>query len=139
MRGLRFLVSLVEAIVPVGEVKLPEAERGRLLSKVAEFVLGQINELPGLLWLMVNCGLLGFRLVVRLRHIRGFSHLTLARRMRIVNSWAYGPLRLTRQLFRPIRCFALLAYYEDSAVRAALDTSPEPDEWSSPFEGHDGC
>jgi hypothetical protein len=66
-----------------------------------------------------------FRLYVRLRTLRSFCGLDVERRRAAVNSWAFGPIGVLRQLFRPVRSVALLAYYEQAAVARALSPVPQ--------------
>jgi hypothetical protein len=65
-----------------------------------------------------------FRFYVRLRYVRSFCALDIDRRRAAVHSWAFGRVGLFRQLFRPVRSTALLAYYERPAVARALAPVP---------------
>jgi hypothetical protein len=114
-----FVRSLCEALLPWEQVTLAESERARVLDSVAQFVGGQIDYLPSRLSLLFAVGTSGFRAYVRLRYLRSFCALPLARRRAVVESWAYGPIGLTRQLFRLPRSTALLAFFEEPAVVAA--------------------
>jgi hypothetical protein len=53
-----------------------------------------------------------FRFYVRLRTLRSFCGLDVDRRRALVNAWAFGRIPVLRQLFRPVRSLALLAYYD---------------------------
>lgn len=53
-----------------------------------------------------------FRVYVRMRTLRSFCALDVDRRRLVVQAWAFGRIGLLRQLFRPVRSIALLAYYE---------------------------
>lgn len=92
--------------------------------RVATFVQGQVNALPTLLRIMLLVGLLGFRVLVRLRYLRSFCSLPLATRRDVVNAWAYGPYGLTRQLFRVLRSTALLCYHEEVGAAGSSGTAP---------------
>ncbi len=52
---------------------------------------------------------------------RPFTMLSLETRRKVVNFWAYGPIPLTRQMFRALRSTALLAFFENPEVIAMLD------------------
>ena len=88
------------------------AEESAALEHSAVFVREQLAALPLRLRALARLGLLTFRIAVRLRYLRGFCGLPLARRRAVVDWWAFGPIATTRKLFRPIRSTALLAYYE---------------------------
>jgi hypothetical protein len=108
----RFYEALIEALVaaPAAGVS-PDAHR-RAIAESAVFAAEQINALAAELRWPVMIGLAGFRTLIGLRHLRGFTRLPLADRRRILQAWAFGPIAITRQLFRPIRTTALVAYYE---------------------------
>ena len=107
-----FYAAIVEALVATPERgTTPEVHR-QAISASAIFAAEQIASLtPELRWPLL-VGLFGFRTVVRLQHLRSFTRLPLDARRRILDAWAFGPIPLTRQLFRPIRTTALIAYYE---------------------------
>ncbi len=84
---------------------------------VATFLDGQIGALPPRLQTMFHLGMTFFRAVVRIRHGSSFCALSVERRRAIVNRWAFGRVALFRQLFRPVRSLALLAYYERTDAR----------------------
>jgi uncharacterized protein (TIRG00374 family) len=108
----KLIRAITEALIPAPAARQPdERERGEV-EKVARFVQGQVDALPAALRLLLASGLTGFRLLVRFRYLRSFCSLPLARRRRIVASWAYGRWALTRKLFRVLRSTALLGYYE---------------------------
>jgi uncharacterized protein (TIRG00374 family) len=102
-------IALSEAFV--GDCT-PDAARD-----VAMFLDGQIAALPPRLQTMFHLGMTFFRVVVRIRHGSSFCALPVARRRAIVNGWAFGRIALLRQLFRPVRSLALLAYYERPDAR----------------------
>jgi hypothetical protein len=56
--------------------------------------------------------------------VRSFCGLPLDTRRRVVAGWAYGPVPLTRQLFRSLRSIALLAYFEHPTVAVKLGPPP---------------
>lgn len=84
----------------------------------ARFVDGQVSSLPRLLRWSMRLGLMLFLVLVRVRYGRGFHALPFETRRRIVAWWAFGPLGITRYLFKPVRATALLAYYEYASHRA---------------------
>jgi hypothetical protein len=103
-----FEVALVEAIIGTnGETP----DRSALL-ETATFLAEQLDALPSRLQLPYRLGMAVFSAHVFLRHRRRFSELDLPRRHTAVADWAFGPVPLFRQLFRPVRSIALLAYYD---------------------------
>lgn len=112
----RLIVALTEALLPSQQQNGSGAPPADVTGRVAFFVQGQIAALPLLLRGLLFVGLLGFRILVRMRYFRGFCRLPLPTRRRIVNAWAYGRYTAARQLFRVLRSTALLSYYEDVSV-----------------------
>jgi len=111
-----FITGLVEAIVTEpGRVADPDA-----VSYAASFVDGELRALPPKLGFLFESGMTVFRFVTRLRHVRGYCDLPLARRRAWTMSWAEGRITLLRQLFKPVRATALLAYYDHDAVKRRL-------------------
>jgi hypothetical protein len=111
-----FTIGLVEAIV-VGPNSVPDPTA---VNYAATFVDGQINALSTKLQFMFACGMSFFRFVTRLRFLRGYCDVPLEARKRWTLKWAEGPIALVRQLFKPVRATALLAYYDHDAVKQAL-------------------
>ncbi len=120
----RFMRALAESLTPVDDDGLAGAEREATIGVVAGFMQGQIDALPMRLTTLFRTGMLGFRAATRVAFLRGFCELAPAPRRRWVEGWAYGRMGLARQLFRGARSTALLAYYEQPAVRARLDRAP---------------
>jgi len=120
-RPSRFLLALVEAALPLDRDGIAPAAARAVTDDVAGFVAGQMRELPVRLRILFQIGLAGFRFVTRLRFARGYCELPPEVRRAWFERWAYGRLALGRQLFRPVRSTALLAYYERPEARAALD------------------
>ena len=114
-------LALTEALVPPPDPALSFDARRAVVLESALFVREQIQALPPQLLMLMTIGLTGFRLLVRLRHVRSFADLPLDRRREILEWWAYGPFSLTRGLFRAIRSTALLAYYEHPLVTGPPD------------------
>jgi uncharacterized protein (TIRG00374 family) len=108
------LFKLTEAALPLHHV--PVDERYGVTSDVANFVAGQIRSLPRKLYWLLYGGMLGFRLCVHVRYLRAFQSLPIEKRAEIFDRWAYGKMPLARQLLRPLRSTALLAFYEHPAI-----------------------
>ncbi|HTM57910.1 MAG TPA: lysylphosphatidylglycerol synthase transmembrane domain-containing protein [Candidatus Udaeobacter sp.] len=117
----RFMMALSEAAIPVEADGLSEPDRTEVIHQVAEFVTGQLAELPFRLRFLFMVGMSGFRLATRGILWRDFCSLESARRRAWLERWAYGRFGPARQLFRGVRSTALLSYYEHPAVRRALD------------------
>ncbi len=115
-----FTTKLAEAICPFD--RIPSEKREELLNNVASFLQGQINSIPRRYIVLFTIGMTGFRTFSWMRYGRPFCALSVERRTRWVNAWAYGPIGLTRQLFRLVRATSLLAFYEASETLATLDS-----------------
>jgi len=113
-----FYEALVEALVAGPPPELPPAAHRRAVAASALFAGEQINALTAELRWPLKIGLTGFQALVWLSHRRAFARLPLGRRRHVLDAWAFGPVALTRQLFRPIRTTALVAYYEEVALGA---------------------
>ena len=111
-----FTIGLVEAIV-VGPGRVAEPAA---VHYAATFVDGQIQALSTKLQLMYACGMTFFRFATRLRFLRGYCDVPLEARKQWTLKWAEGPIALVRQLFKPVRATALLAYYDHDSVKQAL-------------------
>jgi uncharacterized protein (TIRG00374 family) len=103
-----FLVALTEALL-AGPDAAPEAKD---VIAVAAFLAESIDALPPRLRALFEAGMATFRLYTRLRFFRSFCALEVARRSAAVQAWAFGPVGLFRQLFRPVRSIVFLSYYE---------------------------
>lgn len=102
-----FDIALTEALLPEGA---PNDEAS--VRAVAAFLADEIDALPPRLQTMYGAGMSTFRFYVRLRYMRSFCGLALAKRRAAVASWAFGRITPLRQLFRPARSTVLLAFYE---------------------------
>jgi hypothetical protein len=109
-----FIFKLTEAALPLDSFTLSDPKA--VTSYVANFIHEEVNNLSKKIQLLFSIGMLGFNMLVWLRYFRTFSLLPLPTRVKIFNSWAYGKLALTRQLFRLVRSTALLAFFEHPAV-----------------------
>jgi glycosyltransferase 2 family protein len=117
-----FTIGLVEAMVTArGQPSDPAA-----VAYAATFVDGQIRALQPKLGFMFGAGMTMFRFVTRLRYVRGYCDLSLETRRRWTLRWAEGRIALLRQLFKPVRATALLAYYDFETVRRELLEQPDP-------------
>jgi glycosyltransferase 2 family protein len=113
-----FDLALTEALVtPRGG-----ADRAHV-AEAAAFVAQEIDALPARLRALVAVGMLAFRLFVRVRYGRAFRSLDLVRRRAAVHAWAFGRIAPLRQLFRPLRSTALLAYWERATEYPARSRS----------------
>jgi uncharacterized protein (TIRG00374 family) len=108
-----FTIGLVEAIVG-------SSHHAAALTYAASFVDGQIASLPTRLRAMFGGGMTLFRFVTRLRFLRGYCDVPLEARRAWTKRWAEGRIALVRQLFKPVRAIALLAYYDHADVKRDL-------------------
>lgn len=117
-----FIIGLVEAVVVgAGSALDPTA-----VAYAAGFVDGQIRALSPRLRVLFEAGMTTFRFVTRLRYLRGYCDIPLATRRRWTLAWAENRIGLLRQLFKPVRATAVLAYYDHDAVKRVLLSSVVP-------------
>jgi uncharacterized protein (TIRG00374 family) len=112
-----FTIGLVEAMV--GGTPHPAA-----VQYAATFVDGQIAALPAKLRAMFGAGMTFFRFVTRLRFLRGYCDVPLEARRAWTRRWAESRIALLRQLFKPVRATALLAYYDHDDIKHQLLGTP---------------
>lgn len=111
-----FTTAMVEAVVVAeGHAAEPDA-----LADTSRFVHGQLAALPPNLRMLFELGMTTFRVVTRLRYLKGYCELSLATRRAWVGAWASSRYALLRKLMKPLRSIALLAYYDHPSVRGAL-------------------
>jgi uncharacterized protein (TIRG00374 family) len=111
-----FDLALTEALLTPQGGTLDRAT----LVQVATFLAQETQALPARLNLMFEIGMAVFRVYVRVRTLRSFCALDVERRRGVVHAWAFGRIGLLRQLFRPVRSVALLAYYDRTAHALAV-------------------
>jgi uncharacterized protein (TIRG00374 family) len=109
----RWMLAVAESLVPRPCTR-------EVLNSIAVFMTEQIAALPPPLRTLFHLGMTLFRVQVRVRCFRPFCALPLERRRNLLEEWAFGPLALLRQLFRPVRTLALFAYYEHPQVAKEL-------------------
>jgi choline dehydrogenase-like flavoprotein len=107
-----FLPALIEALVASNPTRIDHPRHELALEKTTRFVEGQIAALPVVLRTGLTAGLAVFRGHVAARFLMVFCRLPLDRRIKAVDLWASGSFAQGRQLFRPLRSLALLAYHE---------------------------
>ena len=114
-----FILRLAEAALPLRSYPISNPQA--VVSYVADFIQVEIRNLSKRFRLLFNIGMFFFNMLVWMRYFRTFSLLPLPLRVKIFNSWAYGKLAITRQLFRLVRSTALLAFFEHPIVIDSLD------------------
>jgi len=114
-RPTRFDRALVLALLPDEH----PVDRSAAIEEAVHFTVHAVKSLPSRLRFMFGCGMLAFRMFTVVRYGKPFVRLAPDRRRRAVSTWAFGPIGPMRQLFRPIRSTALLAYFEHGAERGA--------------------
>lgn len=107
-RATSFEHALIEALVS-SDGRPAEAS---VVQRTATFVHGQVHALPRRLALLLEAGLLFFRMTTRARYLRSYCDLPLEVRRQWTYAWADGRHALLRKLFKPLRATAFLAYYD---------------------------
>jgi hypothetical protein len=107
----RFLRAVIDGLIPEHASESP-GQRARALDYSAAFVRGQLEAMPLVLQLLLAGGVMVFTAITWARWLRGLTGLSAAQRHAWMHTWAYGPVPLARQLFRPVRSLAALAYFE---------------------------
>jgi len=107
----RFLRVVIEGLIPDHPSETPE-QRARALDCSATFVRGQLEAMPLVLQILFAGGMTVFTVITWARWWRGLAALGAARRRAWLHACAYGRVPLARQLFRPVRSLAALAYFE---------------------------
>jgi hypothetical protein len=107
----RFLRAVIDGLIPEHPSETSE-QRARALDHSAAFVQGQVRAMPLVLQVLLACGLAAFSTLTWLRWLRGIAALGAPSRQAWLHAWAYGRVSLGRQLFRPLRSLAALAYFE---------------------------
>lgn len=130
--GSPFWQRMCDAFLPYEELALSDQQQNASSERVSAFVIEQLNALPPTLRLLQAIGFTGFRAWVILETLRPFESLPRAKRLKIVNSWAYGQLSLTRKLMRPVRSLALLVFFEDAEIVGCLDKLKEEEMAKAP-------
>jgi hypothetical protein len=115
-----FTLALLETWLPAAGERLEADEQERVLQATARFVEHELEQLPGRLVWLHKVAFAGFRVITALVHFRTFCALSLERRRRWVERWAFGRFALARQMFRGSRTTALVAYYEHPLIVARL-------------------
>jgi uncharacterized protein (TIRG00374 family) len=131
----RFWTALTEAIVPESIAHLSAEDKNFCVDFATQFVCQEMSHLPQSLRPLLKLGIVGFRLWSIATNLRPFESLPMAQRRKLVDSWSYGRISLTRKFFKPIRSVILLAFYECTQVQHALDRSQEPAAATRPESG----
>ncbi|MBP9093316.1 flippase-like domain-containing protein [bacterium] len=124
----QFWLAIVASSLPTGTLVLSSEERGQAVNYATEFVCSELSALPSSLRVLFKLGILGFRSITIITNLCPFENLSSERQAKIINTWSYGPIGLTRKLFKPLRSLALLAFFEHPAVVIAIDKSNDSSE-----------
>ena len=123
----KLIAAITGALLPPRESASAES-----IARTARFVVEELSALPVPLRVAFATGMTSFRTLVRLRYLRGFCDLPIERQRKIARAWAYGPVALTRQLFRPLRSLAFFSHFERASAPSPRDlrlqapARPEP-------------
>jgi len=123
-----FWLAVVGSSVPTGSLVLSSEERAAAINYSTQFVCSELSVLPSFLRFLLKIGILAFRSITIATNLCPFENLSSARQAKVINAWSYGPIGLSRKLFKPLRSLALLAFFEHPVVVAALDKSNDSSE-----------
>lgn len=116
----RFWLSLCESFSPALLDNVTAEKRDVAVNQVTGFVTSQLAVLPIILRICLFMGLLVFQIFVLTTTFCPFQWHSLKTRRTIVEAWAFGPVALARQLFRPIRSLTIFAFFENPIVLEML-------------------
>jgi len=123
-RQERVLAGIAALLIP-DEPQLQSAVRERAMRYVCRFVSLQVENIPTYLRVPYLLTVTGFQWLPLLRYGRRFLDLPIEAQRAYLAIWSDGPLGPTRDFVRLIRGCALLAFYDHTEVRAALDFGRE--------------
>jgi len=120
-----FWLAVVAASLPTGSLALSVEDKNAAMLYATEFTCSELGALPSKLRFLFKVGIFAFRSLTTVTQFSAFEKLSAAKQSALLNSWSYGPLALTRKLFKPLRSLALLAFFEHPAVLGALERRSE--------------
>jgi hypothetical protein len=123
-RELRVLRAVCDDLYPE-RPPLGRDATAEVTDAVAAWVAGQVEALPGYLFLPYRAALFGFGWLPVLRWGRTYPALPGARRLAWLSLWSDGPIPPCRDFVKLLRSCALFAWFDHPRVRAALENGPE--------------
>ena len=112
-----FWVELCQCFIPREDILSDQAAQSAVMTDVSAFTLTEIECIPFRFQVLFKIGLLGFKSYVLLTTGSFLCSLPEDKRRRLVESWAFGKIPVTRKFMKLIRSLTLLAYYEHPAIR----------------------
>ena len=118
-----FWAAICECFLPDGEKEMGfnEEECREIHGEVGRFAFTQINCIPFRYKVLFDVGLFGFKSYIFACTGRFICDVPLAKRRKLVEFWAFGPIAVTRKFMKLIRSLAILAYYDHPLVQSRLD------------------
>ncbi len=124
-----FWAAVCECFLPgESEIDLSEEKRREIHREVGRFTFTQIGCIPFRYKVLFDIGLFGFKLYIFAFSGRFICDVPLDKRRKLVEFWAFGPIGVTRKFMKLIRSLAILAYFDNAEVQAALDRKAGGDE-----------
>lgn len=115
-----FWSAICECFTPEPDLIEDPGLRAEVHEEVGRFTCEQIDCIPFRYRLLFKVGLVGFKLYIFACTGKFLCSVPLARRRKLIEFWAFGPIGLTRKFMKLIRSLAILAYYDHEAVQAVL-------------------
>lgn len=112
-----FWVELCQCFIPREDILSDPSLQSTVMTDVSAFTLTEIECIPFRFQVLFKIGLLGFKSYVLLTTGSFLCSLPEDKRRKLVESWAFGKIPVTRKFMKLIRSLTLLAYYEHPAVR----------------------
>lgn len=112
-----FWIELCQCFIPQEDILPDTTAQAAVMSDVSAFTLTEIESIPFRFLVLFKIGLFGFKSYVLVTTGSFLCSLPQAKRRKIVDSWAFGKIALTRKFMKLIRSLTLLAYYEHPRIR----------------------
>lgn len=112
-----FWVELCQCFIPKEDILQDANAQREVMSDVSAFTLTEIESIPFRFLVLFKIGLFGFKSYVLLTTGTFLCNLPQEKRRRLVESWAFGKVALTRKFMKLIRSLTILAFYEHPLIR----------------------
>lgn len=112
-----FWVELCQCFIPPEDILPDPSSQTLVMTEVSAFTLTEIECIPFRFQVLFKVGLMGFKSYVLLTTGTFLCNLPPEKRRKLVESWAFGKIAITRKFMKLIRSLTLLAYYEHPRIR----------------------